>query len=71
VKDTCAGASAGCTPQLEVVSVDGQGNELQGCSNGLLSFGVPVISADGHLGVLEHFDPATNAYQAYLILTGF
>ena len=71
VKDTCAGAPAGCTPQLKVVSVDGQGNELQGCSNGLLSSGVPVISADGHLGVLEHFDQATNASQSYLILTGF
>ena len=71
VKDTCAGAPAGCTPQLKVVSVDGQGNQLQGCSNGLLSAGVPVISADGHLGVLQHFDQATNAEQSYRILTGF
>jgi hypothetical protein len=71
VKDTCAGAPTGCTPRLEVVSVDAQGNLLLDCSNGLLSFGVPVISDDGHLGVLEHFDHATNAYQAYLILTGF
>jgi len=71
VKDTCAGAPAGCTPQLKVVSVDGQGNQLQGCSDALLSAGVPVISADGHLGVLQHFDQATNAEQSYLILTGF
>jgi trimeric autotransporter adhesin len=71
VKDTCAGAPAGCTPQLKAVSVDGQGNYLRACSNGLLGFGVPAISADGHLGVLEHFDQATNATQAYLILTGY
>jgi Tol biopolymer transport system component len=71
VKDTCAGASAGCTPQLKVVSIDSHGNLLRDCSNGLLGFGVPAISADGHLGVLEHFDQATNTTQAYLILTGF
>jgi hypothetical protein len=63
--------TAGCTPQLKVVSVDAQGHLLADCSNGLGSFGVPVISADGHLGVLEHFDHPSNAYQAYLILTGF
>lgn len=71
VKDTCAGAPAGCMPQLKVVSVDSQGNHLRDCSNGAIGFGVGVISADGHLGVLQHFDQATNTTQAYLILTGF
>jgi hypothetical protein len=71
VKDTCAGAPAGCTPRLKAVSLDGQGNYLRDCSNGLLGFGIGVISPDGHLGVLQHFDQATNTTQAYLILTGF
>ena len=71
VKDTCAGALAGCTPQLKVVSVDSQGNYLRDCSNGAVGFGVGVISADGHLALMQHFDHATNTDQAYLILTGF
>jgi len=47
-KDTCAGAPAGCTPQLKVVSVDTQGNVLLGAQNALGSDGVPSISPDGH-----------------------
>jgi len=69
--DTCSGAATGCTTKLAVISVDAQGNVLLGANNGLGATGVPVISADGHSGVLEHFDQPTNALQAYLILTGF
>jgi len=72
VRDTCAGAPSGCTPRLGVVSVDAQGNLLPGCGqNGLGGAGVPVLSADGHLGVFERFDQASNGLQAYLVLTGF
>lgn len=70
-KDTCFGAPAGCTPQLKVVSVDAQGNVLLGAGNALGSDGVPAISADGHYAVFERHDQASNAIQAYLILTGY
>ncbi len=70
-RDTCAGAPAGCTPSLTVVSVDAQGNVLLGASNALGSEGAPAISADGRFGVLERFDSASNATQAYLIQTGY
>jgi hypothetical protein len=33
--------------------------------------GVPAISDDGHFGVFERFDQASNAIQTYLIQTGF
>jgi Tol biopolymer transport system component len=71
VKDTCAGAPAGCTPRLQLVSVDGQGKPLGGCLNGLGGDGVPGLSADGHTGIYERFDQASNAVQAYVVLTGF
>jgi Tol biopolymer transport system component len=72
VRDTCAGTPAGCTPRLHVVSVDAQGNLLAGCEgNSLGGAGVPVLSSDGHVGVLERFDQASNGLQAYVVLTGF
>jgi Tol biopolymer transport system component len=71
VKDTCAGAPPGCAPRLHVVSVDAQGNPLGGCLNGLGGDGVPVLSADGHSGIYERFDQASNGVQAYVVLTGF
>ena len=48
-----------------------QGILLPGLIDGLGENGVPAISDDGHYGVFERFDQASNAIQTSLIQTGF